>query len=97
MNLWLIAGIVILAVLIFKFKDMRHKIGLVAVTVLLLFLVVSFAQVYSSHDLKLDSFDGIVSAGKTYFSWLGGILGNAGKISSYAIKQDWGVNNTLGG
>ena len=76
---------------VFKFKEFRHKFGLIVVIVLVLFLVASFGQLYVSNDLNLTSFDGIVKAGKVYFGWLGNAADNLFKVSTYAVKQDWGA------
>lgn len=94
MNWWLIAVLVLIAIMLFKFKEIRHKLGLGAIVILILFLVASFGQLYATHNLDLTSFDGIVMAGKVYFSWLGSVAKNVANIGGYAIKQDWGVNVT---
>ena len=92
---WLIIIAIVLVLLVaFKFKEIKHKFGLVLIAVVLVFLVLSFMQVYSSTGEDLKSFDGISKIVKVYFSWLGSLFGNMGKIAGYAIHQDWGVNAT---
>jgi hypothetical protein len=94
MNWWLIAVLVLIGFLFFKYKENRHKFGLIAIILLLLFLVLSFGQLYFSNNMDLSTFDGIVSAGKVYVAWLGGAAGNVANIGGYAIKQDWQTNTT---
>src|SRR3989344_1222438 len=89
MNWWLIFIVAVLILIVFKFKELRHKLGFVIVISVILFLIASFSQIYVTEDLKLNSFDGIVHAGRIYFSWLGNAAGNLADIGSYAVKQDW--------
>ena len=62
---------------------------------LLLFLGLTFWNVYKTHDLDLSTFDGMTKAGKVYFSWLGSLLSNTKAVTTYAIKQDWNVNTNI--
>ena len=94
MNWWLIAIIVVGGLLLLRFKEVRHRFGLMVTLILIIFFVASVGQLYATHNLDLSSFDGIVSAGKVYFSWLGNALGNTLKVTSYVVKQDWSVNST---
>ena|SRR3989338_4042908 len=98
MNWWLIALVVIGLLVVFKFKDVRHKLGFIIVATLILFLIASFFQLYSARSLDLTSFDGVVDAGKVYFSWLGSTFRNVADISGYAVKIEWNINSTeIGG
>ena len=92
MNWWIIAVLVLVLIILMRFKEVRHKLGLVVISIFILFLVITFAQIYSAHDLELNSFDGVVNAGKIYFSWLGQAVKNVVRVSGYAVKQEWGFN-----
>lgn len=94
MNWILIALVVLLVVFLFKFKEVRHRFGLIVVIILLIFFVVSFSKIYSANDIDIGTFDGIVSAGKIYMSWLGNFAKNMGRVGGYVINQDWGLNST---
>jgi hypothetical protein len=94
MNWWLISIIVLIGILLIKFKEYRHRLSLIVVIILLLFFVATFGQLYSSNNLDLSTFEGIVSAFRVYGLWLWNAGGNMMKISGYAVKQDWGVNIT---
>lgn len=90
----LVGAVLVVLLLAFKFKEIRHKFFLIIIALVLLFLVFSFAQVYSLHKADLTTFDGIVSVGKLYFLWLGNMFSNLGKATSFVIHQDWGLNIT---
>jgi hypothetical protein len=93
-NWWLIILVVIVIFILLKFKEIRHKLGFLFVVALVLFLALSFASLYSSHNLDLTSFSGLVKAGDLYVSWLGQAFHNVKSVSSYVIHQDWGLNLT---
>ncbi len=90
----LIAALIIIAVLLFKFKEVRHRSSLLILIVVLIFFVFTFGKIYSQNEVDLKTFDGIVSIGKVYFSWLGNVLKNFVNIGGYAVKQDWSLNVT---
>lgn len=92
LNWWVILIAVVVITILLKFKELRHKIGFLTVVALGLFLVLSFATLYSSHELDLTSFSGVVKAGQTYLSWLGQTFHNVKSISAYVVNQDWDVN-----
>ena len=90
----LIGAILVFLLLAFKFKEIRHKFTLVIIAIVLIFFAFSFIQVYKSNNANLATFDGVITLGKLYFAWLGNLFGNVGKLSAYAIHQDWGLNVT---
>ncbi len=96
LNWTLIIGVVVVLIvlaLMFKFKEIRHKIGLVVAILVFLFLLASAIHLYNnSNTLDLTTFDGVVSAGKLYFNWIGSITANVIKISGYVINQNWTIN-----
>ena len=92
---WIIVALVIvLAFVVFKFKEMRHRFGLITIIVILLLATFSFSVVSSKNNVDLSTFDGLVTAGKIYFSWIGGAFSNLKSISGFAVKQDWSANST---
>jgi len=92
---WVIAILVVLIFVVIKYKELRHKFSFLVIVFLLLFLVLSFGKVYSEKKVDLTSLDGVISAGKLYFSWLGNAFANVKGLSGYAIKQDWGLPDNL--
>lgn len=94
----LIAVFVIILIVVVKFKELRHKFGFLFIVAIFLFLGITIWQVYKANNLNLDTFDGLVSAGRIYFSWLGQVFANLKGITGYVIGQPWGLSNsTLSG
>lgn len=90
---WILAGIlIVIALILLKFKEIRHRAGLFVLIFILLFFVITASQVYSTYKIDLKSFDGVAYAGKVYLAWLGNLFHNVKSISGYAIKQDWSFN-----
>ena len=91
---WMLLVLGVAVVFIFlRFREVRHRTSHLVIILLIVILVGSLAHVYLSNDLDLGSFDGIAHAGQVYFSWLGTAISNIGKVSTYAVHQDWGVSS----
>ncbi len=94
---WIVIAVLILvALFLLEFKDIKHRFFLFIVIIFLLFMFVSMGIVYFNYDIDLTSFDGVVKSGKIYFTWVGNFFSNFKDISGYAVKHDWGVNSTIG-
>jgi len=52
-------------------------------------------MIIKENNMNLKSFDGIVGAGKLYFSWLGHAFENSRSILGNVIKMDWVGNSTI--
>lgn len=89
---WIIAVFVFIVLILFRVKEIRHRMGLLIVTLILLFFALTAYQIYKNHDVDLSNFDGVVSAGKVYFSWLGHLFSTTKKVTTYAVQQEWGFN-----
>ena len=100
---WLIAGILIVALFIavFKSQDLMFIFVLVRkyfftflVISLILFVSFSFYHIYKKYDVDLTSYGGIKNAGRLYYAWFINIFKNMGRITGYAVNQDWVLNST---
>ncbi len=92
---WILIGaLFVIALVLLRFKEIRHRTTLFIAIVLLLFLIISVTTVTSANKADLTTFDGILFAGKAYFVWLGNVFHNLITLLGYAIKQDWGINTT---
>ncbi len=80
--------------IIIEIKRLKHKLFAIFLIFLVLFGYFSFAFVLKNQDLDLKTVPGLIKAGEIYFSWLGSVLGNMKSLTSYAIKQDWGINES---
>jgi len=85
--------LVLFLALAFKAKEVRHKIGLVVILTIVLFLIFSALQVYKSKQVDLTTFDGMSTAGKVYVAWLSEIYLNVKGAVGYVGKQDWNIKN----
>ncbi len=89
---WILIIVAVVALFVFlRFREIRHRVTHMVIILVVLLLAGSVAQVYFSNDVDLTSFDGIANAGTLYFSWLGTVFGNVGKVSTFAVHQEWGV------
>ncbi|MBS3089561.1 hypothetical protein J4461_01620 [Candidatus Pacearchaeota archaeon] len=95
-NWYIIGALVVLALILLKFKEIRHQLGIFIGLGILVFLVISFGTLSASNDLDLTSFDGVVSASKLYIVWLGNLFTNVKGISTYVVNQPWGINESIG-
>ncbi|MBM3232774.1 hypothetical protein FJZ18_01250 [Candidatus Pacearchaeota archaeon] len=87
---WTLIIVAALIVFVFlRFREVRHRATHMIIAIFLLLLVGSAVVVYFNNDVDLTSFDGIAEAGQLYFKWIGTIFSNLGKVSSYAVQQDW--------
>ena len=68
----------------------------IIVVVLLIFFYTTFSNVINDNQIDVKSFDGVISAGKLYFFWLGNAVQNIVVIGGDVIKMDW-VGNATGG
>ncbi|HLC31154.1 MAG TPA: hypothetical protein VJK51_00660 [Candidatus Nanoarchaeia archaeon] len=92
---WILIGILIfLALLLLKFKEIRHRFGLIVILFLALFLIITATKVYSTNKADLSTLEGIIFAGKQYINWLSAVWKNLWTVGGYAVKQDWAFNVT---
>lgn len=93
--------IVIIAVIaiwfILEFKRMRHKILAIFLIGLVLFGYFTInAVVLSNPNVNLGTVDGVITAGKIYFSWLVSVFSNVKTVTSNAIKMNWSYGHVSG-
>ncbi len=88
-----ISVLVIAAVLALKMNHLRHRIWILLLVFLALFLYTSATIVYSENNLKFDTMDGIFSSVKIYIGWLGNGFQNLKVLSGKAVDLDWTNSN----
>ena len=82
--------------LVFFFSFIKKNLFPLAVIGILLFFSFSFYHIYKTNDFDLTSYNGVLGAGKVYFGWFGNLFSNVGRVTGYAINQDWaGKNATI--
>jgi uncharacterized membrane protein YqhA len=77
-----------------RLSHLKHKLSIIGVLVLCLFLFITFMSVANSNSVKINSFGNFFTAIQLYFSWLGHVLGNLGTLTGNAIRMDWFGNST---
>jgi len=93
---WIIIGMLIIVVLFLaKARHIKHKTFIIIFLVLIIFFYFTASKVLSGKNIDLQSFEGIIKAGKIYFSWLIHIAGNTKVMIGNAIKMDWIGNSTI--
>jgi len=91
---WMVISVlVIAAVLALKMNHLRHRIWILLLVFLALFLYTSATIVYSENNLKFDTMDGIFSSVKIYIGWLGNGFQNLKVLSGKAVDLDWTNSN----
>jgi len=92
---WLIIVALVLILIIFlKVRTFQHKFYLTLIIVLVLFFYITGSRVIAQNNIDVNSFDGMVSATKVYFSWLGSIFTNTKALVGNAINMDWDSSET---
>ncbi len=95
MNLIILVVLAALAVIAFiKLTEMKHKILLKVILVLGVFIVGTLGYVYFKNQIDISTYEGFVSLGHVYLSWLGSLANNIKSVTGYAINQVWGLNST---
>jgi len=91
--LWLIViALVLLGMILIKFKEFKHRFAFFVVVLIVLFMVVSSFSIFRNHDVNVSSFDGVVTLGKLYVASFVNIFRNMGDVTMHAIRQDWDVS-----
>ena len=91
---WLVILIlVVIALIALKLNKVRHKIWIIAIILIAIFLYASLALVYSKNDLDLKSAEGISGAFKVYLGWLGNSFQNLKSITGNVVNMDWTSTN----
>jgi len=94
-NVIVIGILIALVYLFFKAKYVQHKLYSVIIIAFLLFFYVSGARVVSENEVNLSTFDGVVTAVRLYFGWLGHVFTNTKVIVGNAFKMNWAGNSTI--
>jgi len=99
---WLIITLVLLGIMIFLFRSANqvYLLSLVKnnffyyfMIALFAFLAISFTRLYVLHDLDFTSYAGFLDAMKVYGIWLKGVFVNLGRVTGYAVNQEWIPSN----
>lgn len=94
-SLVIIGVLVVVFLIILKVRHTKHRFFALILVLLLVFFYLTATSLFSDKNIDFKSFDGWMSAGKIYFSWLWHAGGNAKTIAGNAVKMDWAGNSTV--
>lgn len=81
--------LVIVGIFAIKLNHLRHRIFILLLILLALFLYVSVNYISVEHDLNLKSSEGVFSAIRIYSGWLANGFQNLKDLTGKIIKMDW--------
>ena len=91
---WIVITIlVVCGIFAIKMNHLRHRVFIIILLVLALFLYTSITLVDNRHDFDYKSSEGVFDAMKIYTGWLANGFQNLKTITGNAIKMDWSSTN----
>ena len=90
----IVIALLIVLVIYVKLGHAKSQLFYKTLAVIIFLFVGSVVYVWLRSNINLSSYEGFLSLGRTYFSWLGSLAGNIGSITGYVAKHDWGVVNS---
>jgi hypothetical protein len=92
-NIIVIGVLLVLGIIAIKMNHLRHRVFLILLVLLALFLYGTVTVVNSTNEMNLSSADGFWDASKLYFGWLANGFENMKTITGNVIKMDWTSTN----
>lgn len=87
---WVIIVVLIVVLWLFlKARHMKHQWYAIFLVLLILFIYLTGWKIINDNNIDLNSFNGVMSAMKLYFSWLGNLFSNVRTIAGDAVKMSW--------
>jgi len=92
---WIVITILVLVgIFAIKMNHLRHRIFIIILILLALFLYSSMALVTTKNDLNFNNTEGFFNAVKIYTGWLANGFENLKEITGKVIKMDWSSTNS---
>lgn len=98
---WIIVVLVLCALMFFIFKTSNHVYLLtlfkqnffyIVAIMVFIFVALSLTHIHSTYDIDVTTWDGMAKASGIYFQWLQVVFSNMGKVTGYAVQQEWVPN-----
>jgi len=87
---WVIVIVlVIIAFFILKANHFKHRLWIIVLISIAIFLILSVTLVYSKYNLNFSSVNDSISSAKIYFGWLVNGFHNLRALTGNAVKMDW--------
>ena len=91
---WIVITIlVVIGIFSIKMNHLKHRMFIIMLVLVALFLYSSMALVTTRNDLNLDSTEGFFKTMKVYNGWLANGFKNFKTITGNAVKMDWSSTN----
>ena len=92
---WIVIALLIVGIMfIVRAKHMKHRIFVIILIIVGLFLYSTLMIVSYNNDLRLDNATNVYSAFKVYLGWLGNAITNMKGVIGNAVKMDWTSSNS---
>jgi disulfide bond formation protein DsbB len=91
-----IAILVIVVIAVVALVQKRQSMATSVVKLVFIFLVVSIGYTFIVNHVQLTSLNSVIDGTKIYFNWLMSIFDKTVDVTSYAVKQNWTSNSTIG-
>ena len=92
---WIVIVIlVIVGIFAIKMNHLKHRIFIIILVFLALFLYLSIMLVNTQNELDFTNAEGIYDASKVYMGWLANGFKNLKALTGKAIGMDWGSTNS---
>jgi len=88
-----IVVLVVVGIFAIKMNHLRHRIFIILLVLLALFLYISMTTVGSQNSLEFNSAEGVYGSMKIYTGWLANGFQNFKDLTGKAIKLDWTSTN----
>ncbi len=91
---WIILIVlVVVGIAAIKINHLKHRMFIILLVFLALFLYTSIAFISEQNDLSADSSEGVIKILKVYNGWLANGFKNMKTIAGNVIKMDWTSSN----
>lgn len=97
MNVLIVVLLVVAALIVFKLYGLKHRVFSWLLIIVAGIFVLSVIYVFKANHVDVTSANGVLSAVKVYFNWLGNLVGNFGRVSGEVTNLNWGANSTIAG
>ena len=91
---WIVIIIlVVIGIISIKMNHLKHRMFVIILVLIALFLYSSMALVTTQNDLDFNSTEGFFKTIKVYGGWLANGFKNFKTITGNAVKMDWSSTN----
>jgi len=91
---WIVIVIlVVIGIFAIKLNHLKHRVFIIMLVLIALFLYASMALVTTQNDVNFDDSEGFFHAFKVYKGWLANGFENVKVITGHVLKMDWSSTN----